>query len=431
MAAVAFQQGRKLGQGGKQVKAAVAPGAGLSVGAVQADQEGGAGKLLGNPAGHNAHHALMPSLVRQHDCLGGRPLRQHGNGGRIDVGFNLLTLTVQLAELGRHFPGMAFVLGQEQVHGQLHLAHTAGGVDPGSQHKADGGGADGLFIAATFPDQGGKPRPLGGGQGLQPPGDKHPVFSHQGDYIGNGAQADHIRVFVQHRLRVSGQGAGQLEGNGNAGQISVGVAAVRPVGVHHRHGLGQLILALMVVGDDQIHSQLSAQPGFLNGGDSAVHRNDQGNTLVFQLVQGNGVQAVALFQAAGDVADAIGALLAQKVGKQTGGGNAVHIVVAEDRDFFTPGNGCRHPSRGQSHIRQQIGVRQAAIAVQKAGCLVGGFHTPSGQNHGGQGGEPSGYQCVYAAYIRFLHIPDSVFQIHTHPIKTFSLHYSKNQSFRQ
>ena len=208
---------------------------------------------------------------------------------------------------------MAFVLGQEQVHGQLHLAHTAGGVDPGSQHKADGGGADGLFIAAAFPDQGGKPRPLGGGQGLQPPGDKHPVFSHQGDYIGNGAQADHIRVFVQHRLRVSGQGAGQLEGNGNAGQISVGVAAVRPVGVHHRHGLGQLILAFVVVGDHKIDAQLPAQLRFLHGGDAAVHRNDEPHTLRMQEVDRDGIQTVAFLQPAGDIGHAVRPVAAEKI----------------------------------------------------------------------------------------------------------------------
>ena len=288
-----------------------------------------------------------------------------------------------------------------------------------------------MGVAAALFHQGGDAGTAGVGQRLQSPGGEDPVFTLQWHDIRHGSEAHHVGVRFQNRLLIAAESGGQFESDTNAGEVFVGVAAVCAVGVHHRNGLGQLILAFVVVGDDQIHPQLPAQPGFLNGGDAAVHRNNQGNALAFQLVQGNGVQAIALFQAAGDVADAVGALLAQKVGKQTGGGNAVHIVVAEDRDFFTPGNGCRHPPSGQSHIRQQIGVRQAAIAVQKAGCLGGGFHAPSGQNHGGQGGEPSGYQCVYAAYIRFLHIPDSVFQIHTHPIKTFSLHYSKNQSFRQ
>ena len=127
----------------------------------------------------------------------------------------------------------------------------------------------------------------------------------------------------------------------------MGIAAIRPVGVNHRDCLGQGILAFVVVGDDQIHAQLSLG----HGGNAAVHGDDELNPLVVKLVQGNGVQTVALLQPTGDVADTAAAVAAEKVCQQAGGGNAVHVIVAEDRDFFLVFDGQRHSSGSQSHIR--------------------------------------------------------------------------------
>ena len=80
MAAVAFQQRGQGGEGGKQIEAPMAAGAGLAVLPVQADEKGGAGKFLGNAAGDNAHHALMPALIGQHNGIGQTALGQHIDG---------------------------------------------------------------------------------------------------------------------------------------------------------------------------------------------------------------------------------------------------------------------------------------------------------------------------------------------------------------
>ena len=69
----------------------------------------------------------------------------------------------------------------------------------------------------------------------------------------------------------------------------MGIAAVGPVGIHHSHSLRQDFLALVVVGDHQIHAQFPAQPGLFHGGDAAVHGDDQIDALFMKLVDGDGV----------------------------------------------------------------------------------------------------------------------------------------------
>ena len=46
-----------------------------------------------------------------------------------------------------------------------------------------------------------------------------------------------------------------------------------------------------------------------------------------------------------------------------GGGDAVHVVVAEHGDLLPPGHGESHPSGGLVHIRHQKGVKQGRVAV--------------------------------------------------------------------
>lgn len=93
----------------------------------------------------------------------------------------------------------------------------------------------------------------------------------------------------------------------------MGIAAVRAVGVYHSRCGGKRLLAFMVVGNNQVNPQLPAQLRLIDGGDTAVHGDDQLDALVVKLVDGDGVQAVALLQTAGNVA--------HRVGRRGGGEN--------------------------------------------------------------------------------------------------------------
>ena len=85
------------------------------------------------------------------------------------------------------------------------------------------------------------------------------------------------------------------------------------MGVNDGNGQRQLVLALMVVGNDQVNAKLVTQLGFRNGGDAAVHGDNQFYALLMQIVDGDGVEPVALLQPSGDVADAVGTAAAQKI----------------------------------------------------------------------------------------------------------------------
>ena len=143
----------------------------------------------------------------------------------------------------------------------------------------------------------------------------------------------------------------------------MGIAAIAAVGVHHSNRGGQRLLALMMVGDDEINAQLLTQLRLAHGGDTAVHGDDQLDALGVELVNGDGIQAVALLQTAGNVAHHIRAVAAEKIRQQAGGGDAVHVVVAEHGDLLTPGHGKSHPSGSLVHIRHQKRVKQGRVAV--------------------------------------------------------------------
>ncbi len=341
----------------------MAAGAGLAVVPIQADEKGRTGEFLGDAAGHDANHALVPALVGQDDGLRRLSGGQHLNGLAVDFRLHGLALAVELAQGLGKLRGPAGVVGEKQLHSQINLAHPPGGVDSGGQHKADGGGADGFRGAAALGHEGGDARPAGVGQGVKAPGDEHPVFPQQGHHVGHGAQAHHVGVFFQHLFLAAAEGGGQLEGHTHAGEHFVGIAAVGAVGVHHGHSLGEGVLAFVMVGDDQVDSQLPAQCRLLHGGDAAVHGDDELHALAGELPDGDGVQAVALLQTAGDVAAAVGALLSQVVRQQAGGGDAVHVVVAENGDFLPTAQGQSHPAGGQVHVRHPVGVRQGGVAV--------------------------------------------------------------------
>ena len=162
--------------------------------------------------------------------------------------------------------------------------------------------------------------------------------------------------------------------------------------------------------------QFPAQLRFVDGGDAAVHADDEVHALGVKLVDGDGVQTVALLQPGGDVADAVCAHAAQKVREHAGGGDAVHIIVAEDGDFFAPVDGEAHPVDGLVHVRHQVGVGEGSITVEISAGLSGGVHAPGGQNHGGQGGVAAGHQRVDSSRLRCLDIPNSILQNNTHPL---------------
>ena len=149
---------------------------------------------------------------------------------------------------------------------------------------------------------------------------------------------------------LASQGHHQFQGHAHPGQVFEGVGAVFPVGVHHRHGGGEFLLALVVVGDHQVDAQFLGVLHLFHGGDAAVHSDDEANPFLGQAVHRLPVHPIAFGQAVGDIVAHVPSLVPQVVGEQAGGGDAVHVIVPIDCHLFSVAQGPANARHGQVHI---------------------------------------------------------------------------------
>ena len=147
----------------------------------------------------------------------------------------------------------------------------------------------------------------------------------------------------------------------------------------------------MMVGDDHVDADLRGMRGLLNGGNAAVDRYDKAHALRLERIERGAVEPVALLVAVGDIGHAPESLSAQIVRDKAGGGDAVHIIVAVDR------NGLPVPYRAQDaltrlvHVQHQHGVAQQLLpAGDERVCLGGSPDPPQHQHHRQQRREARG-----------------------------------------
>ena len=116
---------------------------------------------------------------------------------------------------------------------------------------------------------------------------------------------------LQQPFLLAFNGGGQLKRHADARQLCGRLGLILAVRIDKRGGLRQLGFALVVVGDDQIDAELPAKRCLVIGRDAAVDRDDQLYTLLFERIDGDGVQPVALFEPGRDIAGHLAALAAQ------------------------------------------------------------------------------------------------------------------------
>ena len=202
------------------------------------------------------------------------------------------------------------------------------------------------------------------------------VFLHQRHHVGNGTHRHHIGIFLQQigDGPILFQGANDLKGHAYTGQFPEGILAVHTPGVDHSHRVGQFFFALVMVGDDEPQAQLLGKNSLFLGGDAAVHRDEQTAAVIVQALDGRYVQAIALFQAVGDVIGAIGTHLLQILDHDAGGSDAVHIIIAVNGDFFFVFDGPANFSHCLVHVLQQEGIVDPLQRVGHEGlCFLPGI----------------------------------------------------------
>ena len=143
----------------------------------------------------------------------------------------------------------------------------------------------------------------------------------------------------------------------------------------------------MVIRHHHVHADGCGKVNLLVAGDPAVHGDHQGGALVPQALDGVFGKAVAVLDPPGDIAQALGTAVFQIVQKQHRGGDAVHIVIAENSDGLIVGQRLLDPGHSLIHIpHQHGGDGQGAFALQRLGSSFGSGDAPGGQHRGQQTG---------------------------------------------
>ena len=189
------------------------------------------------------------------------------------------------------------------------------------------------------------------------------------------------------------------------------ISAVGPVRIDHGGAVGQALLALVVIGDDELHAELSAHVGLVQCGNAAVHRDDQPHALGRELFDGGRIQAVALLQPAGNVIKAVRAQRAQAFDQKTGGRDAIHVVIAENGDLCTACNGGLEKLRGLAQLLHGQRVAQRRIDVQKRPRRFRRFIAAPAEHACGQGRIARPLERLNLCLLRLRNVPDSV--LHT------------------
>ena len=171
----------------------------------------------------------------------------------------------------------------------------------------------------------------------------------------------------------------------------------------------------MVVGYDEVKTQLLCASGFIYRGDAAVHGYDQRGAAGFYRIQRSAVQAVALLQPVGYVRDAGESLLAQPAGNQAGGGYSVHVIVAVHGDGLALVYGLADSRHGLGHVRHSLRrVEQLLSAVYELSRRLRLGYPPPRQHGREQGREPRRHQRLRNLRLRTRYYPVAILHLR-HP----------------
>ena len=244
---------------------------------------------------------------------------------------------------------------------------------------------DGLAQKPRLLQQGVDAHEVRVGQGLQPAEGDGAVLPLHPHHVGDGANGRQGAVPGEQGIlpALASQGQHQLQRHTHSRQMLEGIGAVAAVGVHHCQRPRQLLLALMMVGDDHIQPDGGSEVHLLVAGDAAVHGDHQRGALVPQALDGLLGQAIALLDPAGNMPQAADAAAFEIVHQQNRGSDAVHVVVAEHGDGLPLADRPLDAGDGFVHIPHQHGGHaEAPVPLQRLGRRLGSGDTPGRQDRG-------------------------------------------------
>ena len=199
--------------------------------------------------------------------------------------------------------------------------------------------------------------------------DEDAVLVLQRHHVGDQAQGrqhhavqQEVPVARRDPVAAAGQLAqrpGHLEGHPRAGQAAEGIGGAGQARMHPRRRLGQLLLHLVMIGDDQLQAEPARFLGLGQAGDAAIDRNHQRGARLGDLPQGLGVEAVTFLQAIGHVEIDTRPQQAQRLPEDGRARDAIGVVVAVDADAAAGAGGGVQALGGLGGAGQQLRRVQA------------------------------------------------------------------------
>ena len=255
------------------------------------------------------------------------------------------------------------VVAQAEVEGQPGVLHAAGRIDPRGETEGDVGGDERGGDRGSL-GQGAKPRQLQ--DAAQTAADDGPVLAAERHHVSDRPQ----RGETDEGLRLTGghdplgfQSAEQLPGHAGPGETVEAVGVGRLLGVDQGVGGRQPGWAAVggerqvVVGHHQGHPRRPVG-GDLDRAGAAVDGDHTADPLGGQLLQGRGVEPVALGHPVGDVGEDVGAACPERPGQHRAGGHPISVVVPVDGDAPAFGDGHAEGDDGIRHPLQPKGIEQ-------------------------------------------------------------------------
>ena len=320
--------------------------------------------------GDDADHAGVPAAAHDRDD------RRLGLVARLRLGLfgdqhlDRPPLLVQAVELGGDGARFLGVLGREQAHAKVRLAHPAAGIDPGPEREAEVAARRRLHQPRRF-GQGRQPK-------VAPPRHDPEALRHEGTVerlqasdVGDRAQRDeveeveHVRLFAGLEkpapAKFAHQRDAEQEGHSDRGDMAVGgadFAFVEAVGVDHRHRHREQRGALVMIDDDHVEPGRRGLVERLERLRAAIDRDHQARTALLEADERRARRAIAFHQPVGDVGLRLDAQLAEHEDEQRRAGRAVDVVIAEDGDALLRLDRVRQPARTLVHVLERRRIWQ-------------------------------------------------------------------------
>ena len=266
---------------------------------------------------------------------------------------------IELLELAGDRVGLVFILREQELHSPNRVPQPARRIEPRREYETDSAGRELLSIKAGGPQQRAHSNVARIGQHLETVADENAILTAERRDVRNRRQRDKI----QHRpyevvvgAELAGESEGELEGYADGGEVLIRISVARPLGIENREAIRQLTTWKVVVGDDDVDSRSAEPRDGSNRSGAAVARD---HDLCFRRDRGvdSGIaQVISVLDPTGNERHRLPAQSTDHAREDRRGADAVHIVVAVDKDQLLLAHSARQALDGFVHREEAEGI---------------------------------------------------------------------------